>query len=130
MVAHGSALAHASEIFRQELISVGTIASNYTEQASEASITLTTIYADVKHPLDSSTVADAHPPSPVSIKEEPPAEAEKTIYESNPPKGNTAEPKDLSPSNASDPTASNALLVHLPISSFPSLNGLLVSNCN
>ena len=116
MDAHESALAHASEIIRQELVSVGTIASNYTEEARKASITLTTIYTYVKQLLDSSTVSDTDPPSQIRIKEEPTGEAENHAPKSNPPQDKTAELKDviasntieLTASSTSEPTASSA----------------------
>lgn len=42
---HQEMLAHTAEIIRQQLMGLGTVASNYAEEARKASITLTTIYA-------------------------------------------------------------------------------------
>ena len=89
MNAHETALALASEISRQELVSVGTIASNYADGARKASITLATIYAYVKQLLDPAIDSDTDPSSPVLIKEETTA---------------TAELQDISSSSASEHT--------------------------
>jgi DNA invertase Pin-like site-specific DNA recombinase len=89
MDAHESALAHASEIIRQELVSIGTIASNYTEEARKASITLTTIYTYVKHLLDTRDVTDTDPPSQTDIKEVPSAE-EATHHQTTLPNSRTS----------------------------------------
>ena len=85
-------------------MSIGTIASNYTEEARKASITLTTIYTYVKHLLDTRTVTDTDPPWQIKIKEVPSAEAE-----SNPPPDNPTEPEDPTASSAGDLVANNTV---------------------
>ena len=103
-----------------DLVSVGTIASNYTEEARKASITLTTIYTYVKQLLDSDTDSDTDPPSQVRIKEEPTAEAENYVPESNPPQDKTAELKDVIASNAVELISSSTsdLTVYMKLSYF------------
>lgn len=49
---HQTMLAHTAEIVRQELTGLGTIASNYAEEARKASIMLTTIYAWLRRLLE------------------------------------------------------------------------------
>ena len=41
---HGTTLAHAAEIIRQELVGMGTIASNYAEEARKALTTFIVVY--------------------------------------------------------------------------------------
>ena len=52
---HEATLAHTAEIIRQELASLGTVASNYVEEARRASITMTAAYDCLQQLLDSNT---------------------------------------------------------------------------